>query len=81
MKNKNLILRYFGLSLIMVGIVLNIKMYLYKEWSTYLFYLLCLIGIVQAIFSFTMKEMGKIWQILWIIIPFLIVVAFFNTLS
>lgn len=78
MKNKNLILRYFGLISLIIGIALNIKMYLYEEWPTYLFYVLCFIGIVQAILSFTLKEMKKGWQVFWVLIPVILGFLYFR---
>ena len=44
MKRTNLFIRYFGLFVFLVGIILNIKMYIFNEWPTYLFFLLCLLG-------------------------------------
>ncbi len=78
MKNKNLMLRYFGLTSLIIGVVLNIKMYLYQEWPTYLFYVLCFIGIVQTILSFTLKDIKKGWQVFWILIPFILVFVCFR---
>ncbi len=46
MKKVNLILRYFGFFVFFVGIILNIKMYIFDEWPTYLFFGLSLLGIL-----------------------------------
>ena len=77
MKNKNLILRYSGLIIFGIGVILNIKMYLNQEWPTYIFYLLCFIGIVQVICAFTLKEIKIGWQVFLILIPFIL--GFFLT--
>lgn len=69
MKNKNLIFRYFGLFLLVVGIILNVKMYVDEAWPTYLFYMISAIGIIQIIVSFVSKQMKVSWQILWALLP------------
>ena len=46
MKKTKLFIRYFGLFILVIGIVLNIKMYLFNEWPTYLFFILSLFGIL-----------------------------------
>ncbi len=70
MRGKNLILRYFGLALLVIGIALNIKMYVNEEWPTYLFFIICFIGIVQIVLSYTLKAMKSGWQIFWSLLPF-----------
>jgi len=69
MKNKNLILRYFGCFLLVVGIILSIKMYVDKAYPTYLFFLISVIGIIQIIVSFLSKQMKLSWQIFWALLP------------
>ena len=44
MKRAYLFIRYFGLFVFLVGIILNIKMYIFDEWPTYIFFLLCSLG-------------------------------------
>jgi hypothetical protein len=70
MRGKNLILRYFGLALLVIGIALNIKMYVNEEWPTYLFFIICFIGIVQIVLSYILKAMKSGWQIFWSLLPF-----------
>lgn len=72
MKNKNLILRYFGLFLLVVGIVLSIKMYVDRAYPTYLFFIISGIGIIQIIASFLSKQMKISWQIFWALLPIVI---------
>ena len=72
MKNKNLILRYFGLFLLVNGIILNVKMYIDEAWPTYLFFIISGIGIIQIIASFLSKQMKVSWQILWALSPIVI---------
>jgi hypothetical protein len=72
MKNKNLILRYFGIFLLILGIILNIKMYIDEAYPTYLFFIISIIGIIQIIVSFLSKPMKFIWQIIWVLFPTII---------
>jgi hypothetical protein len=76
MRKKNLILRYFGLGFLLLGIALNIKMYVNQEWPTYIFYVLGFIGAIQIIFSLTLGAINKGWQIFWSLLPFLLVFLF-----
>ena len=69
MKNKNLIIRYFGLLLLVVGIILSVKMYVDKAYPTYLFFVISAIGIIQIIASFLSKQMKVSWQIFWALLP------------
>ncbi len=72
MKEKNIILKYFGLAVFIIGIGLNIKMYLNQEWPTYLFYIVCFIGILQITMSLILKKINVIWQVFWSLIPFIL---------
>lgn len=72
MKQKNLILRYFGLIVLSIGIILNFRMFLSQAWPTYLFFIVCLIGIIQLIISFVLKKMNIFWQVFLILIPFVL---------
>jgi len=72
MKEKNSILKYFGLVILIIGICLNIKMYLNQEWPTYLFYIICFIGIMQIFMSLIIKKINVVWQVFWSLIPFII---------
>lgn len=72
MKNKNSILRYFGLFLLVVGIILSVKMYVDKAYPTYLFFIIIAIGIIQIIASFLSKQMKVSWQIFWALLPIII---------
>jgi len=69
---KNLILRYFGLLLLIIGIALNIKMYIDEAWPTYLFYMISAIGILQIIISLFCKQMKMSWQIFWALFPIIL---------
>ncbi len=72
MRKKNNILKYFGLAVLIIGIGLNIKMYLNQEWPTYLFYIVCFIGILQITMSLILKKINVIWQVFWSLIPFIL---------
>lgn len=72
MKKKNLVLRYFGLLLLIIGIALNIKMYIDEDWPTYLFYMISTIGILQIIISLFCKQMKISWQIFLALFPIIL---------
>ena len=75
MKNNNLILRYFGLLVLITGIIFNIRMFIIEAWPTSLFFIICLIGIIQICFSYYRKiKIG--WQIFWSLIPFILGYAY-----
>jgi hypothetical protein len=75
MKNRNLILRYFGLLVLITGVVFNIQMFVNEAWPTSLFFIICLIGIIQICFSYYKKiKIG--WQIFWSFIPFILGYAY-----
>lgn len=76
MKQKNLVLRYFGLLVLILGIILNIKMFLNQEWPTILFLFVCLIGIFQIIISFVCRKISVFWQIFWSLTPFILGFAY-----
>ncbi|QHC85945.1 hypothetical protein AS589_14705 [Empedobacter brevis] len=72
MKRKNSILRYSGLLFLIVGIILNIRMFAQEAWPTYLFFIICIIGLVQIIISFITKQLKISWQIFWVFFPFIL---------
>lgn len=55
MKTTILITRYFGIFILFIGVVLNLKMYLLEEWPTYMFTILSFFGIVLIGISYLMK--------------------------
>ena len=71
MTNRNLILRYFGVTVLIIGIIFNILMIVNEAWPTYLFFIICLIGIIQIVLSF-LKKIKIVWQIFWSLIPFIL---------
>jgi hypothetical protein len=72
MRRKNLILRYFGFGILAIGIGLNVKMYVNQEWPTYLFFIMCFVGLIQIILSYLAKQIKGGWQIFWSLIPFIL---------
>jgi len=78
MKKKNLILRYFGLGFLIIGLALSLKMYFNQEWPTYLFFLISFIGIVQVALSYYLKKIKVGWQILWALIPFVLMFIYYK---
>jgi len=77
MKNRNLILRYFGLLVLITGVIFNIRMFIIEAWPTSLFFIICLIGIIQVCFSYY-KQIKIAWQIFWCLIPFILGYAYFQ---
>ncbi len=61
---------------LVLGVALNIKMYINQEWPTYMFFVLCFIGAIQIIFSMVLGRIKKGWQIFWALLPFLLVFLF-----
>jgi hypothetical protein len=51
-----------------LGIVLNLKMVYDKAYPTYLFLVMCLIGLIQVLTSYIIKRISTGWQILVIVI-------------
>lgn len=56
MKGTMTFTRYFGLFILVIGIILNFKMYFFNEWPTYMFYVLCFFGILLIGISYLMGQ-------------------------
>jgi hypothetical protein len=48
-------MRLVGLVFIFIGIILNLQMFIYEAWPTYLFLVLCLFGVLLIGLSYLMK--------------------------
>jgi predicted membrane channel-forming protein YqfA (hemolysin III family) len=46
MKRVNLFIRYIGFFILLLGTILNFKMYFFNEWPTYFFFIIILLGIL-----------------------------------
>ena len=55
MKTAITITRYFGIFMLFIGVVLNLKMYLLLESPTYMFTILSFFGILLIGISYLMK--------------------------
>lgn len=55
MKTTITITRYFGIFILFIAVVLNLKMYLFEEMPTYMFSILGFFGIVLIAISYLMK--------------------------
>jgi hypothetical protein len=55
MKKVTIYLRLVGLVFIFIGVILNFQMYIYEEWPTYLFLVLCLFGVLLIGLSYLKK--------------------------
>jgi uncharacterized membrane protein HdeD (DUF308 family) len=56
MKATIAITRYFGFFILLVGIILNIKMYFFNERPTYMFFILCFFGVLLIGTSYLMGQ-------------------------
>ena len=56
MKTAIAITRYFGILMLFIGVVLNLKMYILAEWPTYMFTILSFYGILLIGISYLMKS-------------------------
>jgi hypothetical protein len=66
------ILRYAGLVIFIIGLALNIWMFLAQAWPTYLFFIIMGVGGLLFGLSFPLKKLTTFWQILIVAIPFII---------
>lgn len=48
-------MRLLGLIFLFVGVVLNLQMYIYEEWPTYLYLIVCLFGALLIGLSYLIK--------------------------
>ena len=71
-RQTNKILLWTGLLTLLVGIGLNILMFVFGGWPTYLFFILCGIGLVQIFIARGYKNIKTGWQIFLGLLPFLI---------
>lgn len=55
MKTTITITRYFGLFILLIGILLNLKMYFFEEPETLIYLLLCFFGIILFGLSYLMR--------------------------
>lgn len=44
-------------------------MFIFEWYPTYIFILICLVGIIQILFSLVKINIRKIWQIFWALLP------------
>jgi hypothetical protein len=66
------ILKYGGLTLFVIGFLLNVWMFVVKAWPTYLFFVIMAVGGLLFGLSFPLKKLKTFWQIAITLIPFLI---------
>ena len=64
-------LRYFGIGIMILGIVLNILMVINQAWPTFLYSILFLIGLTFFLISKNFKNISNVLQIFIVAIPFL----------
>jgi len=66
---KNRILLLGGLVFLLFGIAINICMFIFKWYPTYIFFIICLIGFIQISISRIKLKIKNQWQIFWISLP------------
>ncbi|MFV0162315.1 hypothetical protein OBK04_01435 [Empedobacter falsenii] len=71
-RQTNKILLWTGLITLLIGIVLNILMFVSQAWPTYLFFILCGIGLSQILISIGFNNIKTGWQIFCGLLPFLV---------
>lgn len=71
-RQTNKILLWTGLITLLIGVGLNVLMFVSQAWPTYLFFILCGIGLLQIFIALGFKNIKTGWQILWGLLPFLI---------
>ncbi|WP_413998181.1 DUF6843 domain-containing protein [Flavobacterium sp. W1B] len=66
---QNRILFYCGLTLLTFGILVNVCMYIFEWYPTYIFILISIVGIIQILFSYVNIKIRKTWQTFWSLVP------------
>lgn len=56
-------------------------MFIFEWYPTYIFILICLVGIIQILFSLVKINIRKIWQIFWALLPLFIGILVFQISS
>ena len=80
MKSKP-ILKYVGLTLLVLGALFNILMLVSGAYPTYLFFIVMAIGLFFFLVSFLLKDLNTWWQILISLVPFIVAYILFDISS
>jgi hypothetical protein len=75
-RQTNKILLWTGLITLLISIGLNVLMFVSQAWPTYLFFILSGIGLLQMLIALGFKNIKTEWQILWGLVPFLLLYGF-----
>jgi len=75
------ILKFVGLGLLIAGTILNLLMFIFQVWPTYIFFIMMAVGLVFVLFSFLFRNIKTAWQIIIVLIPFLVTYLLFNISS
>lgn len=81
MGGKNLVFKYDGLLSLIVGLILNIRILIGEAWPTYIYIVLCFLGFIKVIISFTMTKIKIGWQIFWVLFSYISFIIFLNTID
>ena len=69
---KNRILLFGGLVFLLFGIAINICMFIFEWYPTYIFFIICLIGFIQILISRIKLKIKNQWQIFLTLLPLFI---------
>jgi hypothetical protein len=70
------IILWTGLITLVIGIILNVLMFTSQTWPTYLYFILCGIGLLQILIALVFKNIKTGWQIFWGLFPFLVLYGY-----
>ena len=75
------ILKYVGLTLLVLGTLFNILMFVSQAYPTYLFFIVMAVGLFFFLLSFILKNLTTWWQVFISLIPFIVAYILFDISS
>lgn len=75
------ILKFVGISLLVLGTIMNALMFVFQAWPTYIFFIMMAVGLLFFLFSFVFRNMKTTWQIIISLTPFLATYLLFEISS
>ena len=75
------ILKYAGLGLLLLGLILNVLMFIFQIYPTYIFFIMMAVGVFFFLISFFFKEITNVWQIVIMLVPFVTTYILFDISS
>ena len=80
-KLSNPILKFTGFALLILGTLLNIRMFALKAWPTYLFFIMMAVGLLLLAWAFFFNNIKTSWQLFIVSLPFVVAYILFNISS